>query len=66
MRYAIGNGFVAVDVEEILPPRDTEEVVRIVERARAEGKHVEAVGDGYHRHLGFAARSRPEQDERDG
>jgi len=47
MRYAIWNDFVAVDVEEVLTPSDTEEVVRIVERARAQGKHVKAVGAGH-------------------
>ena len=47
MRYAIWNEFVAVDVEEILAPRHTAEVVRIVERARAQGKHVKAVGAGH-------------------
>lgn len=47
MRYAIWNEFVAVDVEEVLTPRDAEEVTRIVERARAQGKHVKAVGAGH-------------------
>jgi FAD/FMN-containing dehydrogenase len=47
MRYAIWNEFVAVDVEAVLAPRDTEEVARMVERARAEGKHVKAVGAGH-------------------
>lgn len=47
MRYAIWNDFVSVDVEEVLTPRDTEAVVRIVERARAQGKHVKAVGAGH-------------------
>lgn len=47
MRYANWNEFVAVDVEAVLAPRDTEEVAQVVERARAAGKHVKAVGAGH-------------------
>ncbi len=47
VRYAIWNDFVAVDVEEILVPQTTQDVVAIVGRARAQGKHVKAVGAGH-------------------
>lgn len=47
MRYAIWNGFLAVDVEEIAAPRDEAEVCALVERARREGKHIKAVGGGH-------------------
>src|SRR5690606_15759833 len=47
MRYAIWNGGVAVDVEAIVAPRDAEDVALQVHRARAEGKHLKAVGAGH-------------------
>ena len=47
MRYAIWNEFVSTDVEEILQPRDEDEVVAIIERALRQRKHVKAVGAGH-------------------
>ncbi len=47
MRYANWNQRVSIDVEQIVTPHDTEQVVALVERARAQGKHVKAIGAGH-------------------